>query len=33
MAMMKPETEMKDTGIDWIGDIPNDWNIKPLYAC
>lgn len=33
MAMIRPETEMKDTGIDWINDIPNNWNIKPLYAC
>lgn len=33
MAMIRPETEMKDAGIDWIGDIPNNWNIKPLYAC
>ncbi len=21
--------EMKDSGIEWIGDIPNDWNIMP----
>ena len=33
MAMIRPETEMKDASIDWIGDIPNNWNIKPLYAC
>lgn len=33
MAMIRPETEMKDVGIDWIGIIPNNWNIKPLYAC
>lgn len=33
MAMIRPETEMKDSGIQWIGDIPNNWNIKPLYAC
>ena len=33
MAMIRPETEMKDRGIQWIGDIPNNWNIKPLYAC
>ena len=33
MAMIRPETEMKDAGIDWIGIIPNNWNIKPLYAC
>ena len=33
MAMIRPETEMKDSGIEWIGIIPNNWNIKPLYAC
>ena len=33
MVMIRPETEMKDSGVQWIGDIPNDWNIKPLYAC
>lgn len=21
---------MKESGIDWIGDIPNDWEVKPL---
>ena len=21
--------KMKDSGIAWIGDIPNDWNIAP----
>lgn len=33
MAMIRPETEMKDSGVQWIGDIPSDWNTKPLYAC
>lgn len=33
MAMIRPETEMKDSGVQWLGNIPNDWNIKPLYAC
>ena len=33
MAMIRLETEMKDSGIQWIGDIPNNWNVKPLYAC
>ena len=22
--------EMKDSGIPWIGDIPKDWEIKPI---
>lgn len=33
MAMIRDETEMKNTGIEWIGIVPNNWNIKPLYAC
>lgn len=24
------DVEMKDSGIDWIGEIPNHWEIKPL---
>lgn len=33
MAMIRPETEMKDSGVQWIGDIPSNWNFKPIYAC
>ena len=25
MTMIRPETEMKDTGIEWIGNIPSSW--------
>lgn len=25
--------KMKDSGIEWIGNIPNDWEIKPVGAC
>ena len=25
MAMIRPETEMKDSGVQWIGDIPKSW--------
>ena len=25
MALIRPETEMKDTGIEWIGNIPSSW--------
>lgn len=24
---------MKDSGIEWIGNIPKNWAIKPVYAC
>lgn len=29
MAMIRPETEMKDSGIEWIGIIPSSWTIFP----
>lgn len=25
--------KMKDSGIEWIGNIPDDWKIKPIGAC
>lgn len=33
MTMIRPEAEMKESGVQWIGDIPSDWNTKPLCAC
>ena len=30
MAMIRPETEMKDSGIEWIGDIPANWGKSKL---
>ena len=27
---MKKYAEYKETGVEWIGEIPNDWNVKPL---
>src|SRR5699024_1367985 len=27
---LDPNVEMKDSGIDWIGDIPKHWNIKKI---
>lgn len=27
---LEPEAEMKDSGIEWIGDIPSSWDISPL---
>lgn len=29
MAMIRPEIEMKDSGIEWIGIIPSSWTIFP----
>lgn len=27
---LNPNVEMKDSGVEWIGDIPIDWNMKTL---
>lgn len=27
---LNPDAEMKDSGIEWIGDIPKDWEIKKI---
>lgn len=32
MAENKKMREMKDSGIEWVGSIPSDWAIKPLYC-
>ena len=24
---------MKDSGIEWIGEIPETWKVTPLYMC
>lgn len=32
-TVIRPEEEMKDSGIEWIGNIPKNWAIKPVYAC
>ena len=31
-TVINPEKEMKDTGIEWVGLIPKNWYIRPLYA-
>lgn len=32
MSMIRPETEMKDSGIEYVGAIPNDWDLVRLRA-
>ncbi len=29
---MQTYTQMKDSGVAWLGDIPAEWNIKPLFS-
>ncbi len=29
---IRAENEMKDSGIEWIGDIPENWTIRPVKA-
>ena len=28
---LNPNVEMKDSGIEWIGDIPKEWEVHPIY--
>ena len=28
---LNPDAEMKDSGIEWIGKIPKDWEVHPVY--
>lgn len=28
---LNPDVEMKDSGIEWVGNIPAHWDIRPLY--
>ena len=27
MAMLRPTSEMKDSGIEWVGQIPSNWKV------
>ena len=29
---LNPNVKMKDSGVEWIGEIPEHWEIKPLYS-
>ena len=28
---LNPEAEMKDSGVEWVGQIPAHWNVHPVY--
>ena len=28
---LNPNVEMKDSGVEWVGEIPADWEIHPVY--
>ena len=30
---LNPNVAMKDSGIDWIGDVPDHWKLEPLKYC
>lgn len=30
---LNPDAQVKDSGIDWIGEIPKDWELTKLGAC
>lgn len=29
---LNPNVKMKDSGVEWIGEIPEHWEVKPLYS-
>ena len=29
---LNPDAKMKDSGIEWIGEIPKDWEVHPVYV-
>lgn len=31
-AIIRPETEMKDSGIEWIGNIPRNWKMRKINS-
>ncbi len=33
MAELRSALEMKDSGIEWVGCVPNDWNVVPIRSC
>lgn len=30
---LDPDVEMKDSGIEWIGEIPKEWKLRKLFKC
>src|SRR5690625_5059945 len=32
MSKFKPYPEYKDSGIEWVGDIPKGWKVVPLFS-
>lgn len=28
---LNPDAEMKDSGIEWVGNVPAHWDVRPLY--
>ena len=29
IADLKPHPAMKDSGVEWLGDVPEHWEIRP----
>lgn len=29
---LDPDVEMKDSGVEWIGEVPADWRISPIWS-
>ncbi len=33
MATLRPAEEMKDSGIEWIGNVPREWTVANIRSC
>ena len=33
MAELKPYPTMKDSGVEWLGMVPEHWDVEPGRAC
>jgi type I restriction enzyme S subunit len=30
---LDPNAELKPSGVTWLGDVPEEWEVKPVFAC
>ena len=30
---LNPDVKMKDSGVEWLGMVPEHWEVKPLFGC
>ena len=32
MSRYKPYPKYKPSGVEWLGDVPAHWDVKPIYT-